>query len=283
MPTVSQILTHAARQLEAVTETPRLDAEILLAHAAGISRTQLLTRLRDTVDAPNFTSFLNRRLMAEPIAYITGEWEFFSLPFKTRAPILVPRPETEHLVEAALEHAQARGLSAARVLDLCSGSGCVAVAIARNMPGSRVWAADIDHRACDLMRENALRQNVSLEVRQGNLFDALDASVTPVFDVIVANPPYVETGEWTSLSRTITEFEDARALLAGEDGLDVLRRIIGEAPQHLAPRGLLAVEMGEKHASAVSGMLQNAGFLNIRLRYDLGGIARIAQGTLPPA
>lgn len=275
--TAAEVLAEAVKVLASVTETPRLDAEILLAHSARLSRSQLLTRLRDAIDAPGFDALVERRQNSEPIAYILGEWEFFSLAFFTRPPILVPRPETEHLVEAALDYLKDRA-TARRVLDIGTGTGCVAVSIAKNARSSCVFATDINADALGLARENAARHGVAIEFRHGDLFGAF----TPAddsFDVIVSNPPYVESAEWPHLPPVIRLYEDPRALLAGEDGLHVLRRIIAQASAHLKPGGLLAVEMGENHSERVRALFEDAGFRDIRFRNDLAGIARIAQGV----
>ncbi|HNR30400.1 MAG TPA: peptide chain release factor N(5)-glutamine methyltransferase [Candidatus Hydrogenedentes bacterium] len=276
---VADLLADAARRLAPVTETPRLDAEILLAHALGLRRAKLLARSRDKVHCGDFEALVARRLNAEPIAYITGEWEFFSLLFVIRPPVLVPRPETEHLVETALRHI---GTHAADVLDLGTGSGCVAIAIARNAPRSRVIATDIANEALELAAENAVRLGVVLNTRRGDLFDALRPADGP-FDVIVSNPPYVEDDEWPRLPPVIRLHEDRRALLGGEDGLDLIRRIVAGAPERLKPGGLLALEIGEKQRDAVAALLEESGFRDIALVDDLAGIPRVARALFTPS
>lgn len=274
---VAELLTDAARRLAGVTETPRLDAEILLAHALGMRRAQVLARSRDSVEPRNFDALLARRLNAEPIAYITGEWEFFSLSFLVRPPVLVPRPETEHLVETALQYV---GDKAACVLDLCTGTGCVGIAIARNAPKTRLVATDIASEAVRLTEENAQRLGVALETRQGDLFAALRPGDGP-FDVIVSNPPYVEEDDWPLLPPVIRLHEDPRAVLGGKDGLDVTRRIISDTPRHLKPGGLLAFEIGERQRDAVAALLEQTGFRDIAFANDLAGIPRVARGFMP--
>lgn len=272
--TLAHRLHLAEQQLASVTETPRLDAEILLAQALGLSRAALLARLRDQVPVSGFDNLLARRLNYEPIAYILGVWEFFSIEFRVRPPILVPRPETEHLVEVALEYLDKRP-GTTRVLDLGTGTGCVALAIARNAPHCTACATDINPAALGLARENAEMLGISLELRHGDLFAALDADAAP-FDAIVSNPPYVEEGDWPDLSPVIRHHEDPRALLAGTDGLDIIRRIITGAPAFLRPHGLLAFEIGERHRDAVSSLLEQAGYQEIGFRNDLSGIPRVA-------
>ncbi len=279
MPTLAERIKEAARQLKPVTETPRLDAEILLAHALNLSRAQLLARLRDEMDTPDFETLIARRINYEPIAYITGHWEFFSLDFMVRPPMLVPRPETEHLVEAALDFLMHHANTAPSVLDIGTGTGCAAVALAANVPGARITATDLRAEALELAHENAQRHHVNLTFLKGDLFAALPGN-TPAFDVIVSNPPYVETGDWDTLSPVIRKHEDPGALLAGVDGLEVIRRIVSEAPRHLHTGGLLALEIGERQSHAVAALMNAAGFHDIRFVRDLSGIERIARGTL---
>ncbi len=277
--TLRESLSVATDRLAPISETPRLDAELLLAHAIGLTRTKLLAQLRDSIPVPQaFETFLQRRLDHEPIAYIMGTWEFFSLEFSTRPPILVPRPETEHLVEAALAAVKAAKSDSLRVLDLCTGSGCVAITIAKSAPETRVTATDLNPEALALARENALRHEVQIEFHEGDLFQALPADA--VFDLIVSNPPYVADDEWPTLSPVIQKHEDPRALLAGEEGLDFIRTIVTQAPRHLAASGFLALEIGDNQRDAVAGILQEGGFDNIRFHKDLAGIARIAEGRL---
>lgn len=275
--TLAKLLTEATRRLDTVTETPRLDAEILLAHALGYTRAQLLARLREIRDVSGFEPLISRRLAYEPIAYILGEWEFFSMSFLCRAPVLVPRPETEHLVEVALEHL-VKTTGPPTVLDLCTGTGCVAIAIAKNAPHAQVTATDLSTDALALTRENATRHGVTIDLFQGDLFSALPTE-TPPFDLIVANPPYVEESDWPGLSPVIRIHEDPRALLAGPDGLDAIRRIITDAPAWLKPGGMLALEISERQSETVRTLFKTAGFTGIATRNDLAGIPRILYGV----
>lgn len=277
---LGDILRGAARQLAAVSESPRLDAELLLAHALGGTRSSLLSRLGDTVPCAAFPPLLARRMAHEPVAYILGTQEFFSLTFIVRPPMLIPRPETEHLVEAALAHLANRpgGAPPARILDLCTGTGCVAVTLARHAPNTEVTAADLNPDAAALARENAALNNVPLRVLEGDLFDAL-APDEPPFDAVLANPPYVAESEWDGLMPDIRLHEDPAALLAGKDGLDLVRRIIAAAPAHLASGGLIALEIGETQYPAAAELLAAHGFGDIRAVKDLAGTDRIAAAV----
>ena len=279
LPTHAERLAAAAERLSNVTETPRLDAEILLAHALDISRSALLARLRERAEAPAFDEMLARRMASEPIAYILGEWEFFSLRLKVRRPLLVPRPETEHLVEAVLDFI---GQDPANVLEIGTGTGCVAVALAHNALKSTIIATDLAPIALDTAGENARRYNLTdrITLRRGDLFEAVEAT-DRLFDVVCSNPPYVEEGEWKTLPPVIRLYEDPAALVAGPDGLDVIRRIVREAPSFLKPDGMLAFEIGAGQRDAVEHLLEECGYRDIRFRPDLAGIPRIAVAQCP--
>jgi release factor glutamine methyltransferase len=278
-PTYGDVVRDAAARLSAVSESPRLDAELLLAHALGMSRAGLLARFRDSGPVGAFGQYLDRRLAHEPVAYILGHREFYSLDFLVRPPVLIPRPETEHLVEAALGFIT-EAKRPLRILDLCTGSGCVAITLAAQMPHCEVTAVDIAPEAVTLARENAERANVRVCVLQGDLFDALPKDEA-LFDLITANPPYVETGEWDTLVPDITRYEDKRALLAGKDGLDCVRRIVAAAPGHLRPGGCMALEIGEKQYDDAAAVLARAGFTAMQPIFDLAKIRRIVCARRP--
>jgi len=275
MRAIARVLADAAARLADVSDSPRLDAELLLANALGVSRARLLAMTRDHVDESSFQPLLERRLAAEPVAYILGRRAFFAHDFIVRPPILVPRPETEHLVELALQRIAGGKL---RILDLCTGSGCIAVSIATHAPGSTVVATDRNPDAIALARENAAEHGGEVAFYQGDLFDALPEN-TPPFDIIVSNPPYVESGEWEQLTPDIQRYEDPAALLAGEDGLDLIRRIVPDSRRWLNPGGLLAIEIGERQYSPAARILEQSGFTDIAPKHDLAGIRRIIHGT----
>lgn len=277
-PTLAERLNAAAARLVPITETPRLDAEILLAHALGISRSALLALLRDPIDAPTFDALIERRANAEPIAYILGAWEFFSLSFVVRPPLLVPRPETEHLVECVLERI---GQDPARVLDVGTGTGCIAVSAAVNAPSAFVVATDIRPEAIETAAENARRHNVSnrMAFRCGDLFASLEPGDAP-FDVICSNPPYVEAPAWDTLSPTIRLYEDPGAVVGGSEGLDVTARLIQQAPHFLCPGGMLAFEMDDAQRDPVEDLLKQAGYRNITFTRDLANLNRVASASI---
>ena len=276
--TLAEQIRIAASQLESVSDTPRLDAEILCAHALKISRAALLARLGESIESPIFNDLIKRRLAYEPIAYILGEWEFFSIPFLVKAPLLVPRPETEHLVEIVLD-THKKHSAPCTILDLCTGTGCVGISLAKNIPAGHITATDINPEAEKICKKNAKRHGVSkrLQFRKGDLFHALHPSDGP-FDYIVCNPPYVETHRWHSLSPVIRYYEDPKALLAGEDGLDIIRRLVSEARHWLVDGGMLAFEIGIEQDKIVEALLYEQQFSSINFVKDLAGIKRIVYG-----
>ena len=274
MATVREVLAETARRLADVTESPELEAGLLASHAWGWNRTRLIMNAAQEADPALLEPLILRRLNHEPIAYILGTWEFFSLEFDVVPPLLVPRPETEHLVEIALEHL---GDAPGRVLDLCTGTGCVILSIAKNARGGEWWASDINPLSVQIARSNAARHGVALNLVEGDLFTPVPTDAGP-FDVIVSNPPYVENGAWEGLAPDIRNYEDPLALLSGNDGLDCIRRIVNEAPNWLVPGGLLALEMGETQGPALRALLEGAGYEDIKIAKDLAGHDRIASG-----
>lgn len=272
---LAQRLNAAAARLAAISETPLLDAEILMAHTLGMSRSALLAHLREPVDAPEFDLLVQRRANAEPIAYILGHWEFFSLDFSVRAPLLVPRPETEHLVETVLNYV---GHRPARVLEIGTGTGCVSIAIAVNAPQTTVTATDIRADALAVAAANAYKHQVADRVTllRGDLFEALETNEEP-FDVICSNPPYVKEGDWDTLSPVIRLYEDRNALLAGPEGLAIIEPLVRNALRHLRKGGLIAFEMDDRQRDSANRLLMESGYANIAFTRDLAGLNRIAS------
>ncbi|MFL5299042.1 MAG: peptide chain release factor N(5)-glutamine methyltransferase [Anaeromyxobacteraceae bacterium] len=255
-------------------DAPRLTAELLLAHALGCDRVRLYLDFDKPLGPEELTRYralVKRRGDGEPTAYLTGVKEFYGRAFRVDARALIPRPETELLVEAALAALPDGGAA----LDLCTGSGCVGVTLALERPAANVVATDLDAAALALARENAERLGATLELAQGDLFAALAAPAR--FDVIAANPPYVPTGELEGLARELAR-EPRRALDGGEDGLAVARRLVAEAPRWLLPGGALLVEMHESHVEALPRLMLEAGFASAETRRDLAGLPRLAIG-----
>lgn len=280
MPTLRHTLKQATQDLAPISDSPCLDAELLLGHALQLTRTQLITRLDDdTLDLQAFVPLLARRLHSEPVAYILGEWEFFSIPLAIRPPTLIPRPETEHLVEAALECLPQPN---AHILDIGTGSGCIPIALALNAPQCTFIATDIKPHNLGLAQENIERHGLSerIEVREGSLFDPITPD-TPKFHLICSNPPYIPSTDRPTLSRDIQDYEDPDALFSGEDGLDLIRTLIDEAPNYLHPGGYLLLEIGHDQSGAVTQLLEQHHYNDIGFKHDLADIPRIAIAKRP--
>jgi release factor glutamine methyltransferase len=287
--TIADVLRWAADDFRARgIESPRLDAELLLARALGTTRIQLVVDARRALSAEELARFremVKRRRTHEPVAYILGEREFWGRTFRVDRRVLVPRPDTETLVEAALERTRHVSMSM-RALDLCTGSGCVAISLAKERPTAMVWATDASEEALAVARENALRLGAyNVALRAGDLYAACPpargADPSLRFDLITANPPYIARGELATLQQDVRDFEPRMALEAGDDGLDVLRRVVAGAPAHLVPGGALAAEVGAGQAPAVAELFRGAGFDAIELRRDYARIERVVSGVLP--
>jgi release factor glutamine methyltransferase len=255
----------------------RRDTETLLLHLVGKNQAWLMAHLDEDFagcTAIRFASLLDRRFRGEPIQYIVGETEFFGLPFKVTPDVLIPRPETEHLVEKAIGLAQLHVRP--RIVDLCTGSGAIAVALARALPTAEITATDLSDGALTIARENAQRNGVELRIRflEGDLLAPLTGEL---FDLVVANPPYVPTIERDSMAVEVRDHEPALALFAGVDGLDIYRRLISAAPTVLVPGGFIALEIGYGQARAVEELLAAAGFRHIEFVPDLQNIPRVAS------
>jgi len=275
MTRVSDILGALRERLGAASPTPSLDAELLVAHVLRVSRAALAAdpgRLLAPEETLALEHFVRRRLAGEPVAYLTGRREFWSLDLEVTPDVLVPRPETELVVERALAAIAGRGSPA--VLDLGTGSGAIAAAIASERPDADVTATDASVAALAVAERNAARLGLAnLRFLEGSWFGAVPASR---FDVIASNPPYVAAGD---PALAALAHEPACALVAGSSGLDALAAIIRTAPQHLAPGGVLVLEHGSSQGAAVRALLAAAGFAAVETRRDLAGHERVSEGT----
>ena len=280
-----------ARLRSAGIENPGLDAALLLAFALKTTREKLLLMDRAPLDndgAAGFGRLLDRRAEGECAAYLLGFKEFRGLDFAVTPDVLVPRPDTETLVEAALA-ALPRPEQAARpcpvLLDLCTGSGAVAIALKHELPFLEVYATDISPGALAVARKNVARllyddgSRPVIHFLEGDLFEP----VPPLrFDLIAANPPYVPSSEISALSREV-RFEPLVALDGGKDGLDLERRIVEDAPAFLKGGGRLLMEAAPGQMSALALILEERGYRNVRLHRDLSGLGRVIEGSMPPA
>jgi release factor glutamine methyltransferase len=276
---VRSLIRTAARALEAAgVESAQLDAELLMAEAADVTRARLLA---DSVPLSaaalaRFDAYVARRAGREPLAYITGRKEFFSLEFAVTPAVLIPRPETETIVAGALRAIAPR--PAARVLDLGTGSGAIAIAIAANAPHARIVATDISKAALEVARASAVRLRVAdrIEFRPGDCWQALEDPKLR-FDLIVSNPPYIEAAAIPHLAPEIRDFEPGIAVVSGADGLEFYRRILGGARAFSAPRAELMVEIGAGQAEAVFRICHEAGCSEAESIRDLAGIERVIR------
>jgi release factor glutamine methyltransferase len=280
LATVREALAAATDALRAAgVEDPRLDVELLLAEATGLDRATLIAdpgAEMSPAASRAFGEMVRRRLRREPVAYITGRKGFRRIELTVDRRVLIPRPETELLVEVALEQAPAT------VLDVGTGSGAIALAIADELPCCAVAATDTSPAALEVARANAERLGLADRVR------FLDGSVPAgeEFDLVLANLPYVAECDWASLQPEVTQWEPREALLAGPDGLDAYRALLSDGVRPLSAHGgqrtnavgVLALEMGEGQAPAVAELLRAAGFARTETRRDLAGIERVVIG-----
>jgi release factor glutamine methyltransferase len=258
-----------------------VDGQVLLAHVLGVDRAWLIAHATDALPrerADAFFALAKRRRDGEPVAYLTGRREFFGLDLAVGPAVLVPRPETETLVEVVLERLPVD--REARVADLGTGSGAIALAIASQRPRARVIATDASEDALEVARGNAARLGLAnVSFAYGDWYGALPEGTGPL-DAIAANPPYVAAGD-PHLAEGDLRHEPAHALSPGGDGLDALRTIVEGAPAWLVPGGWLAVEHGHDQSDAVRALFEDAGFEAIAVRRDLAGIPRVVAGRRP--
>lgn len=279
MNVVAGTLLSAGRStLSGSSPSAGLDVEILLAHVLGISHSQLLAHPeREIPDdkQKQFLRLIRLRCAGQPIAYLTGEREFWSLPLKATPATLIPRPETELLVEQALHYLPQS--AAVAILDLGTGSGAVALALATERPHSTVVATDLSEAALEIARQNAAALHVrNVQFVHGDWFAPVSGRR---FRIIVSNPPYVAEGD-PHLRAGDLRFEPGQALIGGLDGLAAIRQIVRHAPNHLEPHGMLLLEHGQGQAEHVRTLLRSAGFADVHSVSDLAGIERVCMGTL---
>jgi release factor glutamine methyltransferase len=260
-------LAAAASGLAPHSDTPRLDAELLMAHALGISREDLLLRHLDELAPDAFAPLLARRDAGEPVAYITGRRAFWTIELGVGPGVLVPRPDSETLIEAALDHFGERG--PATILDLGTGPGTLLLAALAQWPEAHGLGVDSSERALEYAEDNAVRLHLGerAQFRLGDWTRDLDGQ----FGLILCNPPYVEAG--AALPRDVADWEPSGALFAGGDGLSDYRRLAPEIPHLLAPGGLACIELGAGQRDAVAALF-DAGAFTISSRRDLKGIER---------
>ncbi len=267
----------AARFSDAGIDTPRLDAEMLLMEVLGWSREALYRSPEVELQDPQiarFEGFVGRRGRGEPVAFLTGSREFWSLEFRVTRDVLIPRPETEHLVETVLDFL-ASHRDRCRILEVGTGSGAIAVSLAKECPRAEVWATDVSAPALEVARENARRHGVERRIHwlQGDLLAPVRAGR---FDVLVSNPPYIPRGEIPCLQREVRDWEPALALDGGIDGMDFYRRIVRDGVRHLRDGGLMGVEIGADLSGGVSELFRaHAELHRVRIMSDYSGSPRV--------
>ena len=260
-----------------------LEARLLVATAAGKTTQELLRDLSLYTSpemADKVAALTERRISGEPVAYITGAWEFYGLPMYINSDVLIPRMDTELLVDAAKELLNGRKMDA-RVLDLCCGSGCIACAIGHEMPAARIVAVDLSAKALEVARRNVAVNRLSSRV----ICMQADATASPPmsmgqFDMIVSNPPYVRSADMKKLDRSVRDFEPSWALDGGKDGLKFYKSIIKYWKSVLRPGGYLLFEVGEGQAESVKEMLLTGGFRSVSSKFDTIGVERVVIGKM---
>jgi release factor glutamine methyltransferase len=281
--TIGRLLTWMNGYLtDKGVDAPRLSAELLLSHVLGCKRIELYTnfdRVVEQAKLDELRGLVKRCAEHEPVAYLVGRCEFYSLEIRLNKACLIPRPETELLVERAIDLLRARPQPAA-VLDLCTGSGCIAAAIAKNVPECRVTATDVSDEALTAANENVQLHDLGERVRLlcGDLFDPLIGGLDETsFDLVVSNPPYVTSAEMETLDRNVKDYEPVSALHGGVDGLDVYRRILERIEPFLKEDGVLMLEIGYRQGPAIRELLEaTCLFAKITIEKDRSDNDRIA-------
>jgi release factor glutamine methyltransferase len=291
-----------------------LSAELLLLHTLGRDRTWLYAHPEETVtdaDAQRFLALIARRAAGEPTQHLTGKQEFWGLELEVTADVLIPRPETEHIIEVALDRLALREIRAGRpqkndgaglhMADIGAGSGCIAIALAKELPGATIYATDISSAALQVARRNAARHGVADRIHflEANLLDhwlpvgaqhaapllgtisaassplATRHSPLPLLDLIASNPPYIGRREAATLAREVRDHEPECALYGGEEGYELYSHLVGQAALHLKPGGILVLELGHDSLPAVQPLLDAANWINVGVTNDLAGIPRV--------
>ena len=274
--TIRQSIAHAEETLSAAgVPDPRTDAELILSHVTGLGRMNMLMMGQNELtheQEQRFSSLLLSRAKRVPLQYLLGVQYFYGLPFQVDDRVLIPRQETEELCEWGLSFL--KGKSSPKALDLCTGSGAIAVTLKHNCPQAAVTASDLSSDALSLARQNAEQNRTDIRFLLGDLWEPL---ADERFDLILSNPPYIPSLDCDNLQTEVMQ-EPRMALDGGADGLDFYRRIADEAISHLLPGGMIGVELGIGEAEAVAALFREAGLADVSIRTDLYGIARMVGG-----
>lgn len=277
--TVGRLLTWTTEFLKkSGSHSPRLDAEVLLAHARGCKRIELYTSFEEEPDEAvrkSFREFVKRRADGEPVAYLVGHKEFYAATFEVNSDVLIPRPETEHLVVAALDRAKELGVAPVRIVDVGTGSGIIAIVMAKQLPHSQVTAIDVSPGALQVARRNAQLHNIAeaqISFVQGDLLSPCPPEQQ--FELILSNPPYVSAAEYQALDKTVRDFEPKSALVAGPEGSELIVQLIEQSLPRLVPSGYLIFEFSPMLAEKLPSMIGD-GWHPPLVTKDLSGHPRI--------
>jgi release factor glutamine methyltransferase len=278
--TIHDILNESTKTLEAVDiPSARLDAEVLLSFCLGCDRLEFYKNPDMTISETKLYAFRNlitRRLQWEPVAYITGRKEFWTFVLEVNNSVLIPRPDTEVIVEETINICRKTDFSEMRILDIGTGSGAIALALASEKTGAKIVATDISEASLNLAKKNAaaLGLQAKIDFRQGNLFEPVDG----IFDIIVSNPPYIAAEDYEKLPAGVKNYEPQAALLAGKSGLEFYEKLIYQAGGFLKINGWLLLEIGAKQEAGVRKIMEAAGFYdNIEMRRDYAGLPRVIK------
>lgn len=257
----------------------RLGAELLLAHVLACKRIELylqFERILTQGELADYRSFIQRRIKREPVQYILGETEFMGLPFKVSPAVLIPRPDTELLVDCAIEYLRENNFQQPRILDIGTGSGCIAIALAKFFPDSTMWALEKNSAALEMARENARLNKTDIQFVESDFWGS-GSKLNTKFNLVVTNPPYISDTDWEGLQPEVLHFEPASALRGGADGLDFYRRSIPLIGNMLEENSAVLFETGYNQAQKVAGMLEKADFATT-IRKDYQQIERVVIG-----
>jgi release factor glutamine methyltransferase len=281
MPTISQAIAEGAQRLQAAgVERERLTAGLLLGHVLNLDRTQLLTRSEQQVEQArhnHYLALIERRTLGEPLQYLTGHQEFYGLDFIVTPDVLIPRPETEFLIERVLKAVAELKQDSPLIVDVGTGSGCIAITLAKQLPGARLIATDASSAALAVARTNAERHSLlnRIEFLEGDLLALLakrgfDGSV----DLLVSNPPYVTEDCREMLQREVRDWEPGAALFGGDDGLEFYKRLLADSAKFLKPQGYLVVEIGYSQLDSITDLARGSSWESVDVIPDLQGIPR---------
>lgn len=279
--TIKEIIIRYSKELEEISPTPRLDVETLLQKALDVDRLYILLNLERNLSEDEeklFNEFINERLNNRPIAYIVGNREFMGLDFYVQEGVLIPRPDTEVLVEEVIELGKNKG--PINILDIGTGSGAITVSLAKYLDNVKVTSVDISDIALEIGKKNAISNNVDDKITfiKSDLFTNIDKNMK--FDIIVSNPPYIKREVIETLDKQVKDFEPYNALEGGIDGLDFYRAITTQAKNYLNKDGILAYEVGHDQSEDVGKLMEKDGYTNIYTRKDLQQIDRVVIGSV---